>query len=164
MAISSPTPHRAAPRPGTRTRPTPRRAALAAVAVIGALTLSGCWGSTQHKELDFINWSRGTNGLAAVNGDSQLMAKAQAWSEHMARTGRLEHTGGGNNLDPSGIHNWCGVAENVAYNASSFDAHQAFMKSPPHRRNVLGDYDRVGTGVARKGNTVWVTEIYVRSC
>jgi uncharacterized protein YkwD len=132
--------------------------------VASALVLSACWGPNQHKELDFINWSRGTNGLRAVNGDSALMAKAQAWSEHMSRTGRLEHSGGGSNMDTSGIANWCGVAENVAYNASTHAAHQSFLNSPPHRRNVLGDYDRVGTGVVRRGNTVWVTEIYVRSC
>lgn len=151
-------------RPVRTRRSAPRRAFLAASTVTCALLLSACWSSNQNKDLDFINWSRGTNGLPAVNGDAALMRKAQAWSEHMSRTGVLEHSGGGSNLNTSGIRNWCGVAENVAYNATTHAAHQSFMQSPPHRRNVLGNYDRVGTGVVRRGNTVWVTEIYVRSC
>jgi uncharacterized protein YkwD len=142
----------------------PRRAALAGVAVVLAFALSACWSPNQQKALDFINWSRGTHGLPAVNADPALMRKAQAWSEHMARTGVLEHSGGGSRLNTSGITNWCGVAENVAYNATTDAAHRSFMNSPPHRRNVLGNYDRAGTGVVRRGDIVWVTEIYVKSC
>lgn len=160
MAISS----TMATRPVGPRRSAPKRALLAGAAVTGAFVLSACWSPNQHKDLDFINWSRGTNGLHAVRGDSAVMAKAQAWSEHMARTGRLEHSGGGGNLSTSGIPNWCGVAENVGYGASTHDVHQSFMRSGAHRANVLGNFDRVGTGVARNGNTVWVTEIYVRSC
>lgn len=137
---------------------------MAAAAVTSALLLSSCWSPTQHKGLDFVNWSRGTNGRRAVSGDSSLMAKAQAWSNHMARTGRLEHSGGGSSVSTSGIWNWCGVAENVGYGASTHAVHQSFMASGPHRRNVLGNFDRVGTGVTRRGGIVWVTEVYVRSC
>lgn len=146
------------------TRSVPRRAALAVATVLTALVLSACWSPNQHQGLDFVNWSRGTHGLRAVNADAAVMAKAQAWSERMARTGRLEHSGGGSKLSTTGIPNWCGVAENVGYGSSTHEVHQSFMRSGAHRTNVLGNFDRVGTGVARRGNIVWVTEIYVRSC
>lgn len=153
-----------ASRPARVPRPRSRRVVTGAVVAVCALVLSGCWSDNQQKDLDYVNQSRRANGKAYINGDSDLMARAQAWSEHMARTGRLEHSGGGGNINTSGIRNWCGIAENVSYAGSTWAAHQSFMNSPPHRVNVLGNYDRVGTGVVRVGNTVWLTELYVRSC
>lgn len=35
--------------------------------------------------------------------------------------------------------------------------HQAFMDSPGHRANILGDYNQVGIGVVVDGDTTWVT-------
>jgi len=140
-----------------------RRTLVASVAVVGALVLSGCWSENQQKDMDFINQSRGS-GRRALNGDDALMQKAQAWAEHMSRTGVLEHTGGGNKINTSGISNWCAVGENVGYGSSTMAVHNAFMASSGHRANILGNYDRVGTGVVRVGSVVWVSEIYVRSC
>lgn len=152
----------ATPSPTRRT--VPRKALLTAAVTVMAVVLSGCWSPNQDKELGYINRARQQHGKAALNGDADLMAKAQAWSDHMSRSGRLEHTGGGSRLNTSGIHNWCGVAENVAVAGSTWEAHDALMKSPPHKVNVVGNFDRIGTGVTRRGDRVWVTEIYVRSC
>ena len=140
----------------SRSRPTNRRrrALTGAVVVMSAVLLSACWSSNQDKDLGFINQARRQNGRAAVNGDADLMRRAQAWAEHLANIGRLEHSGG----------NWCGVAENVGFASSTWATHQAFMGSSGHRANVLGNYDRVGTGVVRRGDIVWVVELYVRSC
>src|SRR5207244_2769948 len=39
----------------------------------------------------------------------------------------------------------------------------AFINSPPHRANILGDYNRVGIGVVRdSNNTIWVTLDFVK--
>jgi uncharacterized protein YkwD len=141
-----------------------RRLAAGGLVVVAALVLSACWSDNQQKALDFINSTRASYGRAAVNGDSQIMAKAQAWSEHMSRTGRLEHTGGGSRVDPSGISNWCAVAENVAVASTTWEAHVALVNSASHRTNLIGNYDRVGTGVQRVGDRVWLTQIFVRSC
>lgn len=149
-----------APRPKVHRK----RMLAASAAVIGALLLSSCWSANQDKDLGFINQYRAANGRAALNGDAALMERAQAWAQHMANTGVLEHSGGGGNVSTSGIANWCGVAENVGYGASTIGVHQAFVASSGHRANILGNYDRVGTGVVRVGNTVWVAEVYVRSC
>ncbi len=152
----------AAPPSLRRTRP---RKALVTVAVaVTTLVLSGCWTTNQDKELGYVNRARQQHGKAALSGDADLMGRAQAWSDHMSRTGRLEHSGGGSRLNVSGIHNWCGVAENVAVAGSTWAAHDALMKSAPHKANVLGNFDRIGTGVTRRGDRVWVAELYVRSC
>ena len=149
-----------------RHRPTNRRRRVltGAVVVMSAVLLSACWSSNQDKDLGFINQARRQNGRAAVNGDADLMRKAQAWAEHLANIGRLEHSGGNGGVNTSGIANWCGVAENVGFASSTWATHQAFMGSSGHRANVLGNYDRVGTGVVRRGDIVWVVELYVRSC
>ncbi|MEO6627589.1 MAG: CAP domain-containing protein [Aquihabitans sp.] len=149
-----------APRP-----PRHRKRLLAAsAAVIGALLLSSCWSANQGKDLGYINQYRRANNRAALNGNSALMQRAQAWAQHMANTGVLEHSGGPGRVSTSGIANWCGVAENVGYASSTLAVHQAFVASPGHRANMIGNYDRVGTGVVRVGSTVWVAEVYVRSC
>ncbi len=149
-----------------RHRPTNRRRRVltGAVVVVSTVLLSTCWSSNQDKDLGFINQARRQNGRAAVNGDADLMRKAQAWAEHLANIGRLEHSGGNGGVNTSGIANWCGVAENVGFASSTWATHQAFMGSSGHRANVLGNYDRVGTGVVRRGDIVWVVELYVRSC
>lgn len=128
------------------------------------MALTGCWSSNQQKDLGYINQTRRSNARGSLSADTAAMRKAQAWSEHMARTGRLEHTGGGSRLDTSGLGNWCGVAENVGTGPSTLGIHNAFLRSSAHRANMLGNYHRAGTGVVRRGTVVWVTEIYVRSC
>jgi uncharacterized protein YkwD len=150
---------------GRHHRPTRRRRLRTGAAVaLCAVLLSACWSTSQQQDLDFLNQSRRQHGRPAVIGDSELMAKAQAWAEHLAATGQLRHSGANGGIDTNGITNWCGVAENVGYASSTWATHQAFMASAGHRANVLGPYDRAGTGVVRRGDLVWVVELYVRSC
>lgn len=56
------------------------------------------------------------------------------------------------------------AAENVAYgqmNARSVV--DGWIKSPPHRRNMLGDYSYVGIGTARgRGGLIYFTEIFYK--
>jgi uncharacterized protein YkwD len=131
---------------------------------MSALLLAGCLSPDQQADLDLINAARKANGKAAVSPHMDAAKKAQAWSATMARTGVLEHTGGGSKLDPSGLTGWCGLAENVGKGPSIRSIHEGFMASGGHRANLLGRYDKVGTGVVKSGSTYWVTEIYVRSC
>jgi uncharacterized protein YkwD len=146
----------------TARRSTVRRSALAAAAAV--VVLAGCLSADQSTVSGQINTSRKDVRLASLSADSPAMAKAQAWSEHMAKTGVLEHTGGGSKLDTKGLSNWCAVGENVGYGPSLDRVHAGFMASPPHKANILGRYDRVGTGIAKKGSTYWVTHIFLRSC
>ena len=57
---------------------------------------------------------------------------------------------------------WCAVAENVGVGGSQTIVHNAFLGSGPHKANMIGNYDRVGTGVAYGRGQVWVVQIYLR--
>jgi uncharacterized protein YkwD len=143
--------------------PTARRRLVgAAAALVAVVALAGCWSNNQQSDMNLINSSRKSSGLRSLNGDSLAMDKAQAWSDYMARTGVLQHTGGGSKLSTSGLGRWCAVAENVGYGSSLSQVHNAFLASGSHRANMLGNYDRVGTGVTYRNGLVWVTEIYLR--
>lgn len=150
----------------TRTprRTTPRRLTAVTALAVAAAFLAGCLTQGQQQDLDLINQARKANRKANVVANDTATAKAQRWSERMASTGVLEHTGGGTKLDPSGLPRWCSVGENVGYGPSVAAVHDAFLRSPSHKANMLGNFDRVGVGVATKGRTVWVTEIYYRAC
>ena len=42
-------------------------------------------------------------------------------------------------------------------------AHQQFMASPDHRANILDPrFRRIGIGAARRGDTWWITENFVK--
>jgi uncharacterized protein YkwD len=146
----------------TTPRRTLRRSAIALFAA--TLLLTGCLSADQTTVSGQITSSRKGARLAALNSDAPAMSKAQAWSERMAATGVLEHTGGGSKLDTTGLGNWCAIGENVGYGSSLARVHDAFLASSTHRANILGRYDRVGVGVAKKGSTYWVTHIFLRSC
>ena len=137
--------------------------AVGAVAAV-AMLLTGCLSADQTTDQNLVNQARSGARLRALSTDQAAARKAQAWSEHMARTGVLEHTGGGGKLDTKGLTGWCGVAENVGTGGSIKAVHDAFMRSPSHKANLLGNYHRVGTGVFKSGRTYWVTEIYIRTC
>jgi len=137
-----------------------RRLLAAIVALAFALVaLTGCWTSSQQKVADLVNWSRHTHGLATLRADQLAMQRAQEWSDHMASTGVLAHRG-----TWSGLGSWCAAGENIGYGADAVTVQNALMRSAPHRANILGRYDRIGTGYAKRNGLVWVTQIFLRSC
>lgn len=148
----------------TGTTDTTARRRVATIVALCALLLAGCLSPDQQADLDLINAARKTNGKAALTAHIDAAKKAQAWSEQMARTGTLTHSGPGGTVDPKGLTGWCSLAENVGKGPSIKAIHDAFLRSSTHRANLLGRYDKVGTGVVKSGSTYWVTEIYFRSC
>jgi uncharacterized protein YkwD len=149
----------------TTARPRSRRlASVVASALAVGVLLTGCLTADQQADFDLVNAKRKANGKVALSEDTVATNKAQAWSDHMARTGVLEHTGGGLKLDPSGLGDWCAMGENVGRGASVKVIHDAFYASAPHKTTMLGNYRTLGVGVTKSGSTYWVTEIYVRYC
>lgn len=141
-----------------------RRVLAAAVAALAVLALAGCLTPNQTKMVDLVNASRRRAGLGAVTANQAATNKAQAWAAHMARTGVVEHTGGGSRVDTSGLPKWCSVGENVAKASSIDHAHALWMQSSGHKANILGRFNRVGTGVVRSGNAVYAVQIFYRAC
>jgi uncharacterized protein YkwD len=76
----------------------------------------------------------------------------------MAGQGRLYHS---SDLTRR-VSNWRYLGENVGVGPSIEDLQDAFMGSPPHRRNILKNaYDDVGVGIVKDSNgTYWVTVVF----
>lgn len=105
-----------------------------------------------------INNSRSNHGVGKLQLDKQLsrVARRHTWEMKDKRT--LYHT-------PSSIlrwrvTNWNRLGENVGYGGDVDSLHKAFMDSPSHRANVLGNFRHVGIGVKTDGDIMWVTIIF----
>jgi len=107
-----------------------------------------------------VNESRRAHGLHALRDEWLVRDKAQAWAEHLARTGSLSHSRLSEGL---GALPWTAIAENVGYGGSIAAVHDQFMRSSGHRANVLDRrWDVMGAGqaVARDGR-VFVVHVFV---
>jgi uncharacterized protein YkwD len=96
-----------------------------------------------------VNQARADNGTATLYTDNILQARAQAWAEHLAAIGGLEHTP---DLGAGLSFHWRVLGENVGYGADVANVCDAFLNSPSHRANVLDPrFTLIGVGVAVDG-------------
>lgn len=133
--------------------------ALASVCTVALL--AGCISKNQQTVQDQVNATRASHNLSALADYSPADAKAQAWAEHLAEQGSLSHSTLSNGYE-SGT--WCRLAENVGMGPTLDAVNAAFINSPPHLANMLGDFDHIGTGVVRKGDYVYVVHEFVDVC
>ncbi|WP_447644400.1 CAP domain-containing protein [Nocardioides zeae] len=92
------------------------------------------------------NAARARQGLPALAQLSGITTVAQGWAETMAANRRMEHNPSYASQMPRG---WTRAAENVAYGYGVSAVVAAWMDSPGHRANILGDFTHIGVGVAR---------------
>lgn len=117
--------------------------------------------------VELINQARAAHGLSPLETDSRLTNAARKHTELMVRQSTLEHQFPGEPLPQDRIAAE-GLAsdqqgENIDLNQTIAGAHDALMRSPPHRANILNrDYNAVGVGVIHSGGSVWVTEDFAR--
>ena len=128
---------------------------LAAVAIV----LSAC-SPQQVDTFQRINYDRMDNGLIGMSINDSLMAKAQAWADHLASIGYLWHSDLADGVDPG----WWMLGENVGSGPSADAIEQAFLNSPGHRANILNpEFNWAGTGVAVSGNgTVYLVQVFAK--
>jgi hypothetical protein len=112
-------------------------------------------------EADFVarvNDLRASRGVPALGVHSVLVAKAQAWADHMAATGCLCHS----NL-PDGVNvRWSKLGENVGRGPSVASIHDALVNSPGHYANMVdGAFQWIGVGVSYGGGQMWVAEVFM---
>lgn len=101
-----------------------------------------------------INRDRAAQGLRPLSVDLQLTRVARDWSDRMAGDSGISHRP---NLASFVTSGWRRLAENVGVGPNLPRLHDAFMASPGHRANVLGDFDRVGIGVVEHDGRLWAT-------
>ena len=83
----------------------------------------------------------------------------------MARTGQLAHS---NLSDGLGSLRWRSLGENVGYSSPTSNTlltiHNLFVKSAPHRANLLNSkFTHMGVGVAKDSRgRVWVAEVFAQ--
>ncbi|MDM9383847.1 CAP domain-containing protein [Chlorogloeopsis sp. ULAP01] len=118
-----------------------------------------------------INAYRGSKGLSNLTRNSSIDSQARTHSRNMA-SGNVPfgHDGFRQRLTNTGL-SYSAAAENVAYNCGSSDpaktAVDGWLKSSGHRRNIEGNYNLTGIGVAAttKNNCVYLyfTQIFMKS-
>lgn len=130
----------------------------AALLIIGLAP--GALAAAEDSLLSRINEERGSRGLPALASHWDLVDDAEAHSEVMMASNSLHHNP---NLG-SVTTGWVSLGENVGVGPSVSSIHTAFMNSPPHRGNVLGDFSHVGIGAVRESeNRLWITVVFMKA-
>jgi uncharacterized protein YkwD len=99
--------------------------------------------------LTLINGDRISSGLPPLVVSAGLTRAAQNWSDFELGIGTIEH-----DLYPLPFLApvWLHWGENVGVGPSPAVLNTAFMNSPLHRANILGDFNRIGVGLSLRGD------------
>ena len=110
-----------------------------------------------------VNQARADNGLAPLTPYAPIRDVARGQSIRMGEQNRLYHNPNLQADIQAAAPDWQRAGENVGQGWDVQGLHDAFMNSPGHRANVLGDYNYVGIGVVHAGGYTWVTEVFLRA-
>jgi hypothetical protein len=120
-------------------------------------------GAYEVCQLDAINTSRKSAGVAALTMASDLVPPVRDHSEWM-RYNVFEHMSSSarNEILPQGWSTW---AENIAMRGNENDpcslVHDMFMNSPGHRANILNpSFKFVALGAYSDSSGIWVTQLF----
>ena len=139
---------------------------LTAIALSGSLVAAGptpasalvAGTSPAEYLVQRINSARADHGLRPLRVSADLAGYARAHSASMSGSRTLFHTS-----DFRVLCCWSAISENVAYDDTARAAHQALMRSPHHRANILDPSKRsLGVGVVRSGGSLWITQLFRR--
>lgn len=127
---------------------------------MGAIAPAASAASSEGELLALMNAERAAVGLSPVSLHADLHDDAVVWSVHMFEVGELSH----NPSLAAVTTGWDSLGENVGVGPTIASLHSAFMASPGHRGNILGDYDSVGIAVVEENPTkLWVTVIFMKA-
>ncbi len=114
----------------------------------------------EHQFVDLINVERANAGLGGLVVRDEIVPIARTWTAKLIADGALSHNPALGTQLPSG---WTRYGENVGFGGTVETLHQAFMDSPGHRANILGDYNQVGVGAERDSSgRLWVTVDFMK--
>tara|TARA_Y100000034_G_scaffold129820_1_gene187002 strand:- start:2116 stop:2538 length:423 start_codon:yes stop_codon:yes gene_type:complete len=124
---------------------------------------------SERNLLNEINAYRSQYGKTAearqpVYTNGALSQAAQSHANYMAQTGNFSHRGEGRSTPATRAssfgYKWTAIAENIAWGQSSVqEAVRTWAGSFGHNRNMLGDFQHIGIGIAadQNGRIYWVT-------
>lgn len=126
--------------------------------------------SLEAEVLRQVNQYRASKKLPPLKMDATISQQARLHSQNMASgTVPFSHNGFDQRVKAIGkTIAWSGVAENVAYNMGYADpvtqAVKGWIKSDGHRRNMEGNYNLTGIGIAQNAKgEFYFTQIFVKS-
>jgi uncharacterized protein YkwD len=137
--------------------------ALLMVLVAQGVSADRSSASTDHRRrvhmLSLTNDDRAQHDKAALRLNAVLSRYATHHSRQMATKGYLFHTAD-LNAKLKGL-DWSIGGENVGVGSTLDGVEIAFMRSTPHRRNILRTgFDHAAVGVIRSNGRFWVTIIF----
>lgn len=118
--------------------------------------------------LSAINGERAAHGLRALRVDEELHRAAAGHAEEMARRGAISHQFSGEaELSARGAAagaRFSRISENVAEGPTVIGLHEALMRSPGHRANILDPaVDAVGIAVVVRRGQLFAVEDFART-
>jgi len=144
-----------------------RRRWLASVLVIALATLgfgasAAADSGSEQSFLSAINSTRSSAGLGSLKMDSGLQSHARKHTGDMIAADEIYHSSS-SELQSAAGSGWEKLGENVGRGGSVSSLHQAFLDSPGHKANILGDYNYVGIGANTSDNGVlYVTVVFMK--
>jgi uncharacterized protein YkwD len=148
-----------------RPSPAPRIALVAALVLALAGPMAASPAAAVNREerqlRSMVNDERDQRRVRTLGMRRFLVRAARNHSRDMASTGTLVHSD--DLATVPGDRAWNIIGENIGVGASMDVLHEAFMDSPPHRRNALNRvYRYVGVGMARSADgRIWVTVLFM---
>ncbi|WP_052664314.1 S-layer homology domain-containing protein [Nitriliruptor alkaliphilus] len=130
-----------------------------AVGMVGPAAARTLEPGLETQLVNLTNQARAAHGLRGLPVELQLTRVARDWSNTMASRQELSHRP---RLSSVIDGNWQRIGENVGVGPSVERIQQAFMDSPGHRANVLGDYDRIGVGIYEQDGRLWITVNFLK--
>ena len=130
--------------------------------VVAMALLTSCLSNNQSKTLYQLNTDRYHNGMRNLSPGSRSRCRRR-------RPGPTTWPPSATSSTPTCPApysvRWCALGENVGYGPDTASIERSFMGSPEHRGNILsGTWNHAGTGVARRGSTVFVVQEFIRTC
>lgn len=135
-------------------------AALVSLSLVGSSSAVDAASPAEKQMRSLINQERTERDKKPLAMSEPLVSVARQHSARMAEDGTIYHNPKAGTavsfLNPSA---W---GENVGMGSSVSRVLDLFMKSAPHRKNILrASYDRIGVGVVSRDGTVYVTVMFV---
>ncbi|MFE2876145.1 CAP domain-containing protein [Streptomyces roseus] len=158
--------------PGQGDKPT-RKPATGGSGTGGSGTSGGSGGSggsgtvdagSESAVLALVNKERAAAGCGPLTSNGKLSAAARAYSDTMARSGVMSHTGPDGSTMTSRVeaagYAWSRLGENIARGQADADAvMDAWMNSSGHRANILNcAFKEIGIGVHKGDGGPWWTQ------
>lgn len=131
----------------------------------GSASTSGA-ATPEAQEFSFLqsaNEARAAAGLKPLRMSSSLVDYARSHSALMLQAGKIFHTEDLATVANERVPQWQRAGENVGVGGSVESLHDAFMNSPGHRANVLGDYNYVGMGVVQGSGRMYITQFFAKT-